>query len=274
MRREREYFFKEIPLFLKDFIKDLFYDKLGFYAASMSWSSLFFIIPFLVILLVAFTYLPIFDTAYIKIHKILSQSLVTSNTDMIMSYIDKFVDNAGKLGLIGFLYITVASILFFKDYDFIVNDIFETPQRSIIEAIKTYFGLILILPFMLGGSFWIFAKLQEYFGKMVECSYFHFQILLPYLIIWLMFYTAYQISPRVSVHKKAALISSFIASLIWFIAKSIFVYYIIYNKTYTSIYGGLSTLLFLFLWIYISWAIFLHGLRFCYILEKNIEDEK
>ncbi len=267
--RKKGAIFKEFSLFLKDFFKDLFYDKLGFYAASMSWSTLFFIIPFLVILLVAFTYLPIFDTAYSKLHLILSQSLVTSNTDIIMSYLDRFVANAGKLGIIGFFYVTVAAVLFFKDYDFIVNDIFETPQRGIIEAIKTYFGLILILPFMLGSSFWIFSKLESSLNNIGIYTYFHFKILLPYLIIWLMFYTAYQLSPRVSVSKKAALISSFIASFIWFIAKSVFVYYIIYNKTYTTIYGGLSTMLFLFLWIYISWAIFLHGLRFCYILDKG-----
>ena len=267
--REREDILKEIYLFLKDFFNDLFHDKLGFYAASMSWSTLFFIIPFLVILLVAFTYLPIFDTTYSKIHELLSQSLVTSNTDMIMGYLDTFVKNAGRLGIIGFIYVTVAAILFFKDYDFIVNDIFETPQRSVWEAVRTYFGLIALLPLMLGSSFWIFGKLESYMSDMAGYSFFHFKILLPYLIIWLMFYTAYQLSPRVPVRRKAAVISSFIASLIWFIAKSLFIYYIIYNKTYTSIYGGLSTVLFLFLWIYISWAIFLHGLRFCYIIDKG-----
>ena len=269
---EKENIFKEISLFLKNFFNDLFYDKLGFYAASMSWSSIFFIIPFLVILLVAFTYMPIFDTAYLKIHNLLSESLVTSNRDLIIGHIDKFVDNAGKLGVIGFIYVVIATVMFFKDYDFIVNDIFNTPQRGILEAIKTYFGLILLLPFTLGSSFWVFDKLDNYLSSFSIYSILHLKLIIPYLIIWLMFYIAYQLSPRVSVNHQAAFISSFIASLIWFIAKSLFVYYIIYNKTYTSIYGGLSTVLFLFLWIYISWAIFLHGLRFCYILDKKSDN--
>jgi membrane protein len=41
-----------------------------------------------------------------------------------------------------------------------------------------------------------------------------------------------------------------------------------------SIYGGFSILLFFFLWIYISWAIFLHGLKFCHLLEVDEEIEE
>jgi len=265
----REDVIKELYLFLKDFFNDLFHDKLGFYAASMSWSSIFFIIPFMVILLVLFTYMPIFDTAYNKLHILLSESLVTTDSQAIMSYIDKFIQNTDKLGFLGVGYVIIAAILFFKDYDFIVNDIFETPKRGVFEAVRTYFALILILPLMLGGSFWIASGLEKYMNNFGLSSFFHTHILIPYLIIWLIFYISYQFSPRVTVPKKSALISSFIASLVWFIAKSLFLYYVLYNKTYTTIYGSVSTILFFFLWIYISWAIFLHGLRFCYLLSKS-----
>jgi len=49
---------------------------------------------------------------------------------------------------------------------------------------------------------------------------------------------------------------------------------VVHNKTYTSVYGGISTVLFFFLWIYISWAIFLHGLRLCYLIDKNDDIDK
>jgi len=55
---------------------------------------------------------------------------------------------------------------------------------------------------------------------------------------------------------------------------SAFIFYVMHNKTYLSIYGSISTILFFFLWIYISWAIFLHGLRFCYLLDKDDLIEK
>jgi membrane protein len=96
---------------------------------------------------------------------------------------------------------------------------------------------------------------------------------LPYFIIWMVFYILYQVSANTHITISSALISSFIASLVWYLSKSAFVYYVVYNKTYTNIYGSIATLLFFFLWIYISWAIFLHGLKFCDLLNKGEEIE-
>ncbi|WP_456393564.1 YihY family inner membrane protein [Nitratifractor sp.] len=268
----KKHLLREYYLFVKDFFKELFDSRLGFYAASMSWSTLFFIIPFMVILLVLFTHMPLFDTAYGRLHDLIAKNLVSSDSTTIMAHIDRFVANADRLGYIGIGYVAIAAILFFKDYDYIVNDIYETPNRSILGAFRTYFFLLLFLPLMLGGSFWLSAKIQSYMEAMGIAGTLHIYLLFPYLIIWLLFYIAYQFSPRGRVSPGAAAASSFIASLIWYLAKSGFVFYITYNKTYTSIYGGLSTLLFFFLWIYISWAIFLHGLRFCYLLDRE-EDQ-
>jgi membrane protein len=260
---------EEYYLFIKGFFKELFDERLGFYAASMSWSTLFFIIPFMVILLVLFTHMPIFDAAYTRLHELIAQNLVSSDSETIMRYIDQFVANADRLGYIGIGYVVIAAILFFKDYDYIVNDIFETPQRSALEALRTYFFLLLFLPIMLGGSFWLSNIIGKYLEAAGWAGTLHVYYIFPYLIIWLLFYVAYQFSPQIHISPKAALASSFISSLIWYLAKSGFLFYILYNKTYTSIYGGLSTLLFFFLWIYISWAIFLYGLRFCYLLDKE-----
>jgi membrane protein len=98
--------------------------------------------------------------------------------------------------------------------------------------------------------------------------------MVPYLIVWLVFYIAYQLSARTHIDFVAALSSSFISSAIWYVSKSAFVFYVVHNKTYASVYGGISTVLFFFLWIYISWAIFLHGLRLCYLIDKNDDIDK
>jgi len=276
--KKKEHNFKSVILdyfrFVKGFLIDFFDSRLGFYAASMSWSTLFFIIPFMVILLVLFTHLPIFDRAYSKLHELIAKNLVPSDSDYIMSHIDTFVANADKLGFIGLAYVLFASFLFFRDYDFIVNDIFNTPQRKLFQIIKTYFGMMLLLPIMFGISFWLTSVIQHYLESVGVASILHIYLIFPYLIIWGVFYLTYQISPQTSVSVYSALLSSFITSLIWYVAKSLFVFYIIHNKTYSVIYGGVSTFLFFFLWIYISWIIFLYGLKFCYILDRDEDDDK
>ena len=258
-------------LFLRDFFKDLFDDKLGHYASSLSWSTLFSIIPLLVILLFVFTTLPLFDSVHQNIEQLIFSNLMPTESKEVMNYINTFMQNSDKLGMVGFFYVTFAAIMFFKNYDYIVNDIFSVPTRTIWEAIKTYLLLVSIIPAMMGGSFYFSTLIQSYLDKNSITSVIHLYTFLPYFIVWMMFYVAYQLSANTRITISAAMISSFIASLVWYLSKSAFIFYVVHNKTYTSIYGSISTLLFLFLWIYISWAIFLHGLKFCDLLNKNEE---
>lgn len=257
-----------IPVPVKIFISGLADDRIGYYASSLSWSTLFSIIPILVILLAVFTSLPLFDSVYNDIHAMLFANLMPTHSKEIMRYIDEFVANSGRLGLIGVSYVSIASIMFFKDYDYIVNDIFETPKRTAWEAIKTYTALVLTVPFMLGASFYLSSRVQYYLDKSEITNSIHLYQFLPFLMIWGTFYIAYQLSAHRKISKGAALTSSFTASLLWYLAKSVFIFYVTQNSTYASIYGGISTLLFFFLWIYISWMLFLYGLRFCYLLDQ------
>ncbi|WP_304342593.1 YihY/virulence factor BrkB family protein, partial [Campylobacter ureolyticus] len=100
-------------------------------------------------------------------------------------------------------------------------------------------------------------------------------IFLPYIIIWAIFAIVYKISINKQTSNKFILFSSFITSLAWNGSKFAFIKYTFYNKTYTSIYGSFSILLFFLLWIYISWIIFLYGFKIYTILdEKNGNDTK
>ncbi|SFV64786.1 Inner membrane protein YihY, formerly thought to be RNase BN [hydrothermal vent metagenome] len=264
--------FSSIPQFIKTFREGLFDDRIGYYASSMSWSTLFAIIPILVILLSVFTHLPIFDTVYQDIHNLLFTNLMPTHSAEIMKYIDEFVANSASLGMVGVVYVLIATVMFFKDYDFVVNDIFETPRRTAVEAFRAYTLLVLIVPIMLGVSFYISSKVQYYLNKSEITNSIHLYYFLPFLMIWGTFYVAYQLSAHTTISKRVAFVSSFAASLLWYLAKMGFIFYVTKNHTYTSIYGGISTLLFFFLWIYISWMIFLYGLRFCYLLDKGKKD--
>lgn len=261
-------------IFIRDFFRDLFDDRLGYYASSLSWSTLFSIIPILVILLAIFTSLPLFNTVYLQLHDLIFANLMPTNSKEIMTYIDGFVANSGKMGVMGVAYVLIAAIMFFKDYDYVVNDIFETKKRTVWEALKTYTTLVIIVPLMLGTSLYLSFVVRDYLDQNAITTIAHLYFVFPFLLIWGMFYLSYQLSAHKKISAKATIISSFIASLIWYLAKSGFLLYVTSNKAYASVYGSISILLFFFLWIYISWAIFLHGLRFCYLLDKGIEIDR
>jgi membrane protein len=94
-----------------------------------------------------------------------------------------------------------------------------------------------------------------------------------YMILWTLFFIVYYISPNAKVYFKSALLSSLVASSIWYASKQIFVFYVTINKTYATIYGSFSTIMFFFIWIYLSWIIFLFGAKLCYLLNEKKKDE-
>ncbi len=261
--------FKNYYIFLRDFFSDLFDDKIGHYASSLSWSTLFSIIPLLVILLWVFTNMSIFDSVHSQIETLIFSNIMPTDSKEVMAYINTFMENSNKLGYVGLSYVSFAAIMFFKNYDYIVNDIFDTPKRSALNAFKTYLLLMLAIPAMLGLSFYLSSAIQSYLDKSTLTGFIHLIYFLPYLMVWMVFYILYQYSANTKIDVSAAIISSFITSLIWYLSKSGFVFYVMHNKTYASVYGSISTILFFFLWIYISWAIFLHGLKFCNLLDKD-----
>jgi membrane protein len=265
---------KEYYIFIRDFISSLFQDKLSYYSASLSYYTLFSIIPLLVIILSIFTNLPLFEDVYTGIQAMLFENLMPTHSKEVLGYINTFVENSGQLGMMGVVYVLFASMMFFKNYDYIVNDIFECERRSFWSSLTIYWTLVTLTPIMLVLSFYVSAQLQIRLDQHDLTDGIHVFQILPFFIIWSIFFLTYKISANTYVSLKAAGISSFISSLVWYIAKSGFIFYVMHNQTYMSIYGGLSILLFFFLWIYISWAIFLHGLKFCHLLECDEEIEE
>ena len=120
---------KEYYIFIRDFLSSLFQDKLSYYSASLSFYTLFSIIPLMVIVLSIFTNLPLFEEVYIDIQSLLFENLMPTHSKEILTHINGFVENSGKLGMVGVIYVLFASLMFFKNYDYIVNDIFECERR-------------------------------------------------------------------------------------------------------------------------------------------------
>ena len=200
--------FKEYYIFIRDFIKSLFEDKLSYYSSSLSFYTLFSIIPLLVIILSIFTNLPIFDSVYQKIQAMLFENLMPTHSKEILNYINGFVENSGKLGVVGMIYVLFASMMFFKNYDYIVNDIFDCKQRSFWSSLSIYWTLITMTPILMVLSFYLSTYIQGLLDTNEFTAGIKFLSILPYLIIWGIFFLAYKISANTHVSTLASIISS------------------------------------------------------------------
>ncbi|MDX1295969.1 MAG: YihY family inner membrane protein [Sulfurimonadaceae bacterium] len=251
------------------FLKKLFDAELTYYASSLSFYTIFTIVPLLIIVLSLVTNMPSFAEHYGNIKSFIIDNLMPVHSDAVTGYIDSFMQNSVKLGTIGFIMVVVASLLFFDNFEYIVNKIFHSEQRSIWESITTYWTLLTLTPIALAASFYITTKVELFLSEHTSISaWINIMAMFPYLIIWVLFFVIYKISANVKVNTKAAAISSFVIAMVWSIAKNAFIYYVFINKTYATMYGSFSILLFFFLWIYVSWIIFVYGLKLCYLIDR------
>ena len=270
MKRRVKHFMHEGKILISGFLDK----ELTLFAASLSFYTIFTIIPLLMIVMTLITSLPNFSEHYMTIKTFIFSNLMPVNSEIIMGYIDEFLKNSVKMGVIGFASVIVASLLFFQNFEYIINRIFHAQKRTVWESVTTYWTLITLTPIALGVSFYISGKLSLMLDESILSGWINVLKIFPYLIVWALFFLIYQIAANVKIEPKASLIASFITSTIFSIAKGSFIYYVIYNKSYTTMYGSFAIVIFLFFWIYVSWIIFIYGMKLCYIINRIYQERR
>ncbi|MDF1876598.1 YihY family inner membrane protein [Sulfurimonas sp. SAG-AH-194-L11] len=255
---------KELKFWVSTFIDK----ELTLFAASLSFYTIFTIIPLLLIMLTLLTSLPSFTEHYESIKSFIFSNLMPVNSELVMGKLDLFLANSSKMGMIGFAMILVASLLFFKNFEYIANKIFHAKPRTLWESITTYWTMLTLTPIALGVSFYITGYIATLMASNSLTSGFNILPLVPYAIIWALFFLIFQIGPNAKINPRASFISSFIISIVFSLSKNAFIYYVFMNKSYTTMYGSFAIVMFLFLWIYVSWIIFIYGLKLCYIIDS------
>lgn len=252
-------------------LKSYFIDHdLLHYAASLSFHTMLALIPVLLISLYLFVNLDIFAPYLEQIKHFIFTSIIPVQQEYIANNIDAFMHNAYKMGLLGLFFVLYVSVMFFDDFEYVINHIYGVKPRRFWHSISIYLTMVILMPLGVAASFYLTIKASLLLQNFAYTHWINVFSISSYLITWYLWFVVYKISPNVKVHKRAALASSFIASLIWFISKILFVYYVTYNKTYTTLYGSFSTIMFFLIWIYLSWVIFLYGVKLCVMLNRHV----
>ena len=232
------------------FLKKLFDEELTYYASSLSFYTISTIVPLLVIIFSLLPRLTHFDEYYATLKAFLIEHLLPVQTEVITDYIDTFIANSTKLGIMSLSVTLLISLLFFK-------------------TIFTYLFLIILLPIGLVLSLYFTSTINQFINTYFFRSAFNVTAVLPYFIEWTLFFLIYKIAPNVYVYYKAAAISALIAMLFWSSSKAVFVYYVFFAKATNIIYGPFAITFFTLTWIYLSWIIFVYGLRLCYLINRS-----
>ena len=269
---------KERLIFIIRYLYLFLKGDLLYYAASLSFYTIFALLPMLLIIFSIAAALPEFQEYLKKFQDLVITNFLPAHSDIFLEYLDSFLKNSTKLGGIGLIYAFVTSILFFRNYQFITSKIFETPHRKFWDSLVVYWTCMTLFPIGFFFSIYLSTRIYSHLNSLGYSDYISWILyVIPYLVTWLIFFVLFKISANSNISNKNTLISSLITALFWSMCKWGFVYYVFYNKAYLTLYGSFSILLFLFIWVYVSWAILLFGMGLSHGMNastlKKIEKE-
>ncbi len=243
--------------FLK--IYHFFDDDIPYHSASLSFFTIFSILPLLALLIVVVSSMPSFQDYQTLLMNYILDFINPTHSESLSSSLDKFLQNTDKLGSIGIFYLLFVFTMFFRDYEYIINKIYGTQTRAIYKLFFLYLSFLIFIPIVFIAFIFLSTFINFTFSGQI----------LSFLLLWVLFIILFTLSANTNISLKAASIASFITLIALSITKSLFGYYVNVNTTYTTIYGSFSVVLFFFLWIYVSWNIYLYGTKICCIINKR-----
>ncbi len=259
--------------FLKHLLQRLGNDRLQVSAGYMAYVTLLSLVPLLTVLLSALSIFPSFDEAGNDVKDFLLQNFVPSSSEVLESYLNQFIDNAGKMTAVGVGFLFVVAIMLISAIDKTLNYIWRTnKKRPPVISFSIYWMVLTLGPVLVGTS----VALSSYISILSpfddEDTKYLFSLLitwLPFTLTSLAFLGLYTLVPNTKVKIKHALIGAVTAGFLFEFSKKAFAIYVKKFPSYELIYGALAVIPLLFMWVYLIWCIVLLGAEITVALSER-----
>ncbi len=233
-------------------------------ASALTYTSLLSLVPLLAITFSVLKGLGVqkrLEPLLLEQFTVGSQEVVSS----ILEYVDR--TNVSSLGIAGVVGLLITAIMTLRNMEGSFNWIWKVHRgRSWTRTVSDYLSILVIAPF----CFLVAMSATAYFSnpaiveKMESIwlvgGYYRFLIKLgPFVIIWIAFTACYLLMPNTRVGFTSAAWGGIVGGTLWQFAQWGYVHYQIGVARYNAIYGALSQLPILLVWIYVSWVILLLG---------------
>lgn len=173
------------------------------------------------------------------------------------------------LGALGTGLLIYAVIMMLSNVERAFNDIWGVSRnRTLIRKITDYISVLLLGPLLIVistamittlSSTTVVRTLSEY--RIFKDFFILFDMVIPYLGLWIAFTAMYILMPNTRVRFVPALIAGAICGTVWQLAFEVYTGFNIGMTRYNKIYGTFAALPIFIIWIFISWVIVLVGAK-------------
>lgn len=263
MTQYAQSFLVRIKQFFTVLIDRINQDRLTTSAASLAYTTILAIVPLITVILSLLSVFPIFADISDLFKQFIFDNLAPTTGETVQQYLEQFVSNTQRMTVFGILGLVVTSLLLIRSIDKAFNLIWKTKRkRSLMYNLTMYWTVLTLGPILVGFSLAISSYIVSLrLFSQVEIVP-DFLRVLPFLISVFGFWLLYCIVPTEPIPIKESIIGACIAALLFDVGKRIFTLYVSSFPTYQLIYGVVSTIPILLVWIYFSWCIILLGAEF------------
>lgn len=254
---------KNFTFFLRLLAKRWQLNKIPISAGYLTYSTTLAIVPLIMVVFSVFTAFPVFDEAEGALKEFIYDNFAPNAGDVVQQYIDLFVANSRKMGIISTIGLVVVALMLIQSIDDALNGMWRNcRKRSIFISFLLYALILFLAPIIAGASIAINSYMMslQLFSEGGALSL--KQLLLryaPFGLTWLLFTAVYWLVPKANVKLLHAALGALFAAVFFTLGKQAFVWYIATFPSYQAIYGALAVLPIMLLWIHLSWQVVLLG---------------
>lgn len=239
------------------------HDRLTTSAAELAYTTILALVPLITVIFSLLSAFPMFDEVSQSLKQLIYSNLVPTASDTIQNYLEQFIANTKKMTLVGIIGLIVTSLLLINSINNALNRIWRTKRkRSFMYNLTMYWTILTLGPILVGSSVAVSSYIFSLKWLSDAASGDVLLSTLPFIISIVGFWLLYSIIPTESIPFKEAVIGALVAAILFEIGKRAFALYVTSFPTYQLIYGVVSSIPIMLVWIYCSWCIVLFGAEF------------
>lgn len=250
-----------------------------FMASGLAFDLLLCFIPLSLLMVSALGYIiGGGDRALSEVQRIFGRVLPFSH-NVITDGLAGIVANRGVIGLLGLGLLALLGSAIFGSTRLVLNRAFAVDTegsfiRGKFHDLITLFGTSILLVVVIAlESFMTFLReFGERFsglGSILQPGWLLAGRVLSFLFVMGFFYLLYRLSPVTSLSRASLRIGAFAGAILFELSKWGFTIYVSFAEQLPVFYGTVGSLLFFFLWLYYSCAVFILGAEIAWVHDSR-----
>ena len=240
-------------------------------AASLTYTTLFAIVPLLTVLYSILALFPSFHGVGTDIQNFVFSNFVPSASKVVSDWLTSFSSQARNLTFIGIGFLIVTALMMLYTVDCAINGIFHASEsRRPVTSILLYWMILTVGPLLLGLGFAAtsyLATLQFLDDAFVSLGLNGILLsIFPFVMNVVTFTLLYILVPKCRVSFYHALAGGIFVGVIFTITRIGFTYAMQISPTYEFIYGAFAAVPIFLVWIFLSWLMILMGAELVHAL--------